>query len=54
MWDVFVILVGISAVLLSGHGADLIADYNAATKEEIEKYDKFYSGNVKCGRIKNS
>lgn len=33
VWVVFVILVTISAVLLSGHGANLIAGYNTAPKE---------------------
>lgn len=36
VWVVFVILVTISAVLLSGHGANLIAGYNTAPKEVKE------------------
>ena len=34
VWVVFVILVAISAILLSGHGANLIAGYNTALKEK--------------------
>ena len=40
LWFVFVILVAISTVLLSGHGANLIAGYNTASKKEKEKYDE--------------
>ena len=34
-----VLCLAISAILLSGHGAWLIAGYNTASKEEKEKYD---------------
>ena len=40
VWAVFVILVTISAILLSGHGANLIAGYNTASKKVKEKYDE--------------
>lgn len=40
VWVVFVVLVAISATLLSGHGANLIAGYNTASKKEREKYDE--------------
>lgn len=46
VWVVFFILVFISAVLLSGHGANLIAGYNTASKEEKEKYDEKKLGRV--------
>ena len=39
LWVVFGILAAISIVLLSGHGANLIAGYNTAGKEEKSKYD---------------
>lgn len=32
VWAIFVLLVTISAVLLSGHGANLIAGYNNSSK----------------------
>ena len=38
-WVVLAIFVVISIVLLSGHGSNLIAGYNTATKEEKSKYD---------------
>lgn len=44
MQVVFFILVFVSAVLLSGHGANLIAGYNTAIKEE--KYDEKKLGRV--------
>lgn len=39
VWVVFVVLVAISATLLSGHGANLIAGYNTASKKEREKFE---------------
>ena len=39
MWVVFVILALMSIVLLTGHGAGLIAGYNTASKAEKSKYD---------------
>lgn len=39
IWVVFGILLIISVVLLSGHGANLIAGYNTATEEEKRKYN---------------
>ncbi len=39
VWVVFAILAVISIVLLTGHGANLIAGYNTATKEEKSKYN---------------
>lgn len=38
-WAVFALLAIISIVLLSGHGANLIAGYNTASEEEKSKYD---------------
>lgn len=40
IWIVFAILALISIVLLTGHGAGLIAGYNTAGKEEKVKYDE--------------
>jgi len=40
MWAAFLILAVISIVLLSGRGANLIAGYNTASKEEKSKYDE--------------
>ncbi len=40
MWGVFVVLLLLSVVLISGHGSGLIAGYNAASKEEKLKYDE--------------
>ena len=40
MWMAFVIFSGLSIVLLTGHGAWLIAGYNAAHKEEKCKSDE--------------
>lgn len=51
VWVVFVILVTISAVLLSGHGANLIAGYNTAPKEVKEKYDEKKLGRVIGGGL---
>lgn len=40
IWIVFLILALLSLVLLTGHGANLIAGYNTASKEEKSKYDE--------------
>lgn len=40
LWVVFGIFFVIAVVLLSGHGAGLIAGYNTASKEEKAKYDE--------------
>ncbi len=40
MWVVFVIFALMSIVLLTGRGANLIAGYNTASKEEKSKYDE--------------
>lgn len=40
IWVVGVVFAVISIVLLSGHGANLIAGYNTATKEEKAKVDE--------------
>ena len=40
MWIVVVLLAVMSIVLLTGHGAGLIAGYNTASKEEKSKYDE--------------
>lgn len=40
LWVVFGIFAVISIVLLSGHGANLIAGYNTAGKEGKSKYDE--------------
>lgn len=39
LWAVVVIFAVISIVLLSGHGANLIAGYNTASEEEKNRYD---------------
>lgn len=39
LWVVVVAFALISIVLLSGHGANLIAGYNTASEEEKNKYD---------------
>lgn len=39
-WIGFAILALVSIVLLTGHGAWLIAGYNTASKEEKRKYDE--------------
>ena len=39
LWAVAVIFAVISIVLLSGHGADMIAGFNTASEEEKNKYD---------------
>lgn len=40
LWIVCVLLAIVSVMLLSGHGAWLIAGYNTAAKEEKAKYDE--------------
>lgn len=40
LWVVTVLLLLMSIVLISGHGAGLIAGYNDITKEEKEKYNE--------------
>lgn len=40
IWIVFVIFVILSAILLFGHGANLIAGYNTSSKEEKAKYNE--------------
>lgn len=39
IWIVFALLAVISILLLSGHGENLIAGYNTASKEDRNKYD---------------
>ena len=39
LWVIFAFFAVNSIVLLSGHGANLIAGYNTASKEEKNKYD---------------
>lgn len=39
IWVVFAICLAMSIVLISGHGAWLIAGYNTASKAERDKYD---------------
>lgn len=39
LWIVMVLLAVLSIVLLTGHGVNLIAGYNTASKEEKEQYD---------------
>lgn len=39
LWAVVVIFAVISIVLLSGHGANLIAGYNTSSEEEKNRYD---------------
>lgn len=38
-WVILIPLIIASVVLLTGHGANLIAGYNTASKEEKEKYN---------------
>jgi hypothetical protein len=38
-WIVLLVLLALSLVLLSGHGAFLIAGYNTASKETRDKYN---------------
>lgn len=40
MWIVFAIFVVLTIILLTGHGANLIAGYNTSSKEEKSKYDE--------------
>ncbi|MCR4735155.1 MAG: DUF3784 domain-containing protein [Treponema sp.] len=39
LWAVFGLLAIISIIFLTGHGEELIAGYNTASKEEQEKYN---------------
>ena len=39
LWVILVVFAVISVVLLTGHGANLIAGYNTASKEEQNRYD---------------
>ena len=39
LWVIIVLFACISILLLSGHGAHLIAGYNTASREDQEKYD---------------
>ena len=39
IWVVGIVLAIFSIILLTGHGANLIAGYNTASKEEKDKYD---------------
>ena len=39
IWAAGIILAMFSIILLTGHGANLIAGYNTASKEEKDKYD---------------
>lgn len=39
LWAVFGLLAIISIIFLTGHGVNLIAGYNTASKEEKEKYN---------------
>ena len=40
LWLVFGLIAACSIVLLTGHGANLIAGFNTAGKEEKEQYDR--------------
>ena len=40
IWIVFAFFAVISMVLLSGHGANMIAGYNTSTKEEKSRIDE--------------
>lgn len=39
MWMVLIIFVIITIILLSGHGANLVAGYNTTSEEEKQKYN---------------
>ena len=39
IWVVGIILAILNIILITGHGANLIAGYNTASKEEKDKYD---------------
>ncbi len=39
LWIVFGLVAIVSIIFLTGHGVNLIAGYNTASKEEKEKYD---------------
>ena len=40
LWIVFGLIAALSIVLLTGHGSNLIAGFNTASKEEKEQYDR--------------
>lgn len=40
LWVIIVLSAVLSIVLLTGHGADLIAGYNTASEEKKKKYDE--------------
>ena len=40
IWVAFAVFAIIGVILLTGHGADLIAGYNTSSKEEKSKYDE--------------
>ena len=40
LWVVFAVFLILSIVLLTGHGANLIAGYNTASKQEKARYDE--------------
>lgn len=40
LWIIFAFLLLVIAILLSGHGENLIAGYNTLDKEEKKKYDE--------------
>ena len=46
IWVSGIILAIFSIILLTGHGANLIAGYNTASKEEKDKYDAKKLGRV--------
>ena len=39
IWIILIVFAVMSIVLLSGHGASLIAGYNTASREEQEEFD---------------
>ncbi|MDK2966743.1 DUF3784 domain-containing protein [Lacrimispora sp.] len=39
VWIIFILLLVLSAVLLTGRGSFLIAGYNTSSQEEKEKYN---------------
>lgn len=39
VWAGFAVFLALSIILLTGHGANLIAGYNTSTKEEKDRYD---------------
>lgn len=40
LWVIFIVLVVFTGILLSGHGANLIAGYNTLSCEEKAKYNE--------------